>query len=49
MLAPLVGRFMDWLQRALGLRSRRAVFLTFVAFCFSLAAALFGLVVLAWA
>ncbi|KAL4458659.1 hypothetical protein ABPG75_013524 [Micractinium tetrahymenae] len=48
MLAPLVDRGMAWLQRSLGLRTRRAVFLVFVAACLGLAVALFGAVVVLW-
>ncbi|KAL4859230.1 hypothetical protein ACK3TF_000981 [Chlorella vulgaris] len=47
-IAPLVDRWMGTVQRALRLESKQAVFAVFVACCFSLAAALFGLVVLAW-
>ncbi|PSC71015.1 TY4B-J: Transposon Ty4-J Gag-Pol poly [Micractinium conductrix] len=48
LLAPLVDRGMAWLQRVLGLRTRRAVFVVFVAACLCLAAAVFGAVVLLW-
>ncbi|KAL4429345.1 hypothetical protein ABPG77_005119 [Micractinium sp. CCAP 211/92] len=47
-LAPLVDRGMAWLQRSLGLRTRRAVFLVFVAACLGLASVLFGTVVVLW-
>lgn len=47
-LAPLVDRLMGVLQRVLGLKSKNSVFGVFVAACLSLAAALFGVVVLSW-
>ena len=49
MLAPLVDRGMDRLQRLLRLPSKRAAFLVIVAACLGLALVLFGTVVVAWA
>ena len=49
MLAPLVDRGMDRLQRLLRLPSKRSAFLVIVAACLSLAVVLFGAVVVTWA